>query len=132
MVCTGLSDVFGSWKIMAIADPRSVRSPRGCKPTSPRPRYLTDPDTVALPGRSPSTASIVTVLPEPDSPTTPRTFCGSSVRSTPRTADTGPSGVGNVTSRPVISRTGAIDVERTPAYVAGIGGITGAPWGATS
>src|SRR5918998_451892 len=108
IVWTGFREVRGSWKIMAIPDPRILRSSWGGRPSSSRPLNLTDPVTSALAGRRPRVASMVTVLPEPDSPTIPRTFAGSRLRSTPRTADTRPSMVGNVTWRSEISSTAAM------------------------
>src|SRR6188472_1138534 len=71
-VNTGLSDVIGSWKIIEISAPRSLRSSPSGRPTRLRP-----PKTISLAGSTiefsggsrPSIASDVTDLPEPDSPT---------------------------------------------------------------
>src|SRR4051794_23416349 len=51
-------------------------------------------------------ASMVTLLPEPDSPTTPRISPSSSVRLTPSTARSTPLEVGNSTERFWMSRRG--------------------------
>ena len=73
-VNTGLSDVIGSWKIIAIWLPRMARSSRGASVSRLRPA-----NSMKLPGRmcpggsgmSRSTDRDVTVLPHPDSPTRP-------------------------------------------------------------
>ncbi len=108
MVCTGFSDVRASWKIMAIPEPRTLRNSEGASPSSSLPLKRTEPVTREVPGSRPRVASMVTVLPEPDSPTTPSTWPGSTDRLTPRTAETSPSAVGNVTSRSAISRIGGM------------------------
>src|SRR5512137_122468 len=61
------------------------------------------------PGRrtSPMTAANVTLLPEPDSPTTPRHSPGRTSRSTPSTAVTTPERVAKRTTRPRIASSGA-------------------------
>ena len=110
MIClptriTGFNAVRGSWKIIAIFAPRMSRSSFGLRPTSSSPRNFTEPVTSAVFGRSPSTASIVTDFPEPDSPTMPSTSPASRSRSKPRTAYTGPSSVLKVTLRSRISST---------------------------
>ncbi|MNQ05952.1 hypothetical protein D3C85_186930 [compost metagenome] len=74
-VYSALSAVIGSWKIIAISLPRMPRSSRsGIDSRSRAPRCACDPDRVATPSRSAfctsrSSDSAVTVLPEPDSPT---------------------------------------------------------------
>ena len=96
MVRSGLSEVMGSWKIMAISPPRMARicDPRGsslamsiaglsslrCSRISP---------WVILPGGSlmrRMTDMAVTLLPQPLSPTTPNVDCRPRVNVTPRTA----------------------------------------------
>ncbi len=72
MDMTGLSDVFGSWKIIAMSLPRIGRSSSVDSSTRFLPFIITAPDTLAEVRRSsPIAASQVTLLPEPDSPTTP-------------------------------------------------------------
>ncbi len=76
IVYTGFSDVIGSWKIMARRLPRSWLSSFTFMPSSSMPLNFTDPVTLAVRGSRPMTASDVTDLPEPDSPTTARTSPG--------------------------------------------------------
>ena len=67
---TGLSDVIGSWKIMAISRPRMRRISSSDRCSSSRPSKRTDPCVRAVPGGSSRmTASADTDLPEPNSPT---------------------------------------------------------------
>src|SRR4029079_7645442 len=71
-VNTGLSDVIGSWKIIEISAPRSLRSSPSGRPTRFRPPRMISlaGSTIEFSGGSrPSIASDVTDLPEPDSPT---------------------------------------------------------------
>ena len=73
MVRTGLSEVIGSWKIIAISPPRSARSWRGERSGSSRPSKVTRPLLIeSSAGSRPITASAVNDLPDPDSPTTAR------------------------------------------------------------
>ena len=75
MICrpilsTGLSEVIGSWKIMAISRPRMRRISSSVSPRSSRPPKRMEPRVRAVPaGSSCMTASAETDLPEPDSPT---------------------------------------------------------------
>ena len=71
MRCTGLRQLDGSWKIMAMRLPRTLSSRRAGAPTSCWPSRRTEPPTRARAGSRPSAASQVTLLPEPDSPTMP-------------------------------------------------------------
>src|SRR5437868_7682801 len=65
---------------------------------------MTSPSKRALvPRVSPRIVIDVTLLPEPDSPTIPRTWPRSRVKSTPSTAPTMPSSVANRTLRPLTS-----------------------------
>jgi hypothetical protein len=66
-----LSEVSGSWKIMAIFRPRIFAYSFSVLPSSSSPRKRTEPEIFAVLGSSPSTAMDVTDLPEPDSPTMP-------------------------------------------------------------
>ena len=67
----GLSEVIGSWKIIASRLPR--RSRRVSSGTSSRsmPSKRIEPETSAVLGSRPMMASEVTLLPQPDSPTRP-------------------------------------------------------------
>ena len=76
MVRTGLSEVIGSWKIIAMSLPRTFWSSFSWAPTSSRPPSLMDPPMCAVGGSRPITAMEVTDLPHPDSPTTARTSPG--------------------------------------------------------
>ena len=72
-VITGFSAVIGSWKIIPMSRPRRSRicgllSSSRSRPSNIRPSAV----TVALDGSSPITASELTDLPEPDSPTIAR------------------------------------------------------------
>ncbi len=91
---TGLSDVMGSWKIMAISRPQILRRSRSDMVVSSTPSNCTVPprSTLRL-GRRPMIERDRMVLPEPDSPTTPSVLPRSRVRLTPSTARTVPSGV---------------------------------------
>src|SRR5436190_5168051 len=71
-VNTGFKEVIGSWKIIEMSAPRSLRSSPIGNPTRLRPPYSTSLDGSMIEfsgGSSPSIASDVTDLPEPDSPT---------------------------------------------------------------
>ena len=70
IVRTGLSEVIGSWKIMAISRPRMRRISSSERSSSSRPSKRMEPCVRAVPdGSSRITASADTDLPEPDSPT---------------------------------------------------------------
>src|SRR5437868_9900469 len=71
MVCSGLSDVSGSWKMMVMSSPRISRIWRSLSPIRSRPLKKMRPVgwLAAGYGRSFMTDSAVTDLPEPDSPT---------------------------------------------------------------
>src|SRR6476620_4092641 len=71
-VNTGFSDVIGSWKIIEMSAPRSLRSSPSGSATRLRPPYSTSLAGSMIEfsgGSSPSIASDVTDLPDPDSPT---------------------------------------------------------------
>ena len=116
---TGLSDVIGSWKIIASFPPRNRRSSGSGRPSSSSPRKRTDPVTVALRGSRPITASMLTDFPDPDSPTMPSDSPSETMRSSPRTACTAPSGDAKVTWRSLTSRTGAATFRPGPGSAAG-------------
>ena len=74
---TGFSDVIGSWKTMAIFEPRKACIALFLRPTSCSPLNRIEPVMRALRGSRPMTAIEVTDFPEPDSPTMPSTSPGS-------------------------------------------------------
>ncbi len=73
IVSTGFRLVIGSWKIIATSLPRIARSWRSRRATAGRcPANIAFPPvTPPARGRIPSSASAVTLLPQPDSPTIP-------------------------------------------------------------
>ena len=75
MRISGLSELIGSWKTIAIAVPHSSRSSLSGRPTSSSPSKRTDPLRITSgPESSPMIDRLSTVLPEPDSPTMPTDF----------------------------------------------------------
>ena len=93
--CTGLSAVRGSWKIMLIFAPRMLRISSSGSFRRSWPRKNTSPlMRASFLVTSPITVRKLTLLPEPDSPTTPRVSPGETVNETPSTALTRPSSVG--------------------------------------
>ena len=116
IVCTGDSDVSGSWKIMAISLPRMSRitSPLASSPamsTGALPSRRSNrirPLTMRLVRRGSSrrTENAVTLLPHPDSPTTPSVSPGCTASDTPSTARTTPSRVVKCVRRPSMRRSG--------------------------
>ena len=90
MVCTGLSEVIGSWKIIDTSLPRTSRSARASAASRSRPLNRTLPDAVALGGSSRSTDRAVTDLPEPLSPTSATVSPGPMSNDTPSTAAAAP------------------------------------------
>ncbi len=109
MVSTGFSVADGSWKTMAISRPRTWRSSAGFSPTSSRPSSLTEPEAMR-PGGSirPRIEKPVTLLPEPDSPTSPTISPASSENDTSLTARRGPRRVANSVERPSTASSGAL------------------------
>ena len=109
MEYTGLSEVIGSWKITPISLARSGRSCSLVSGTRSRPSQRMRPATIRPGGMAISftTVSAVTVLPEPDSPTTPSVSPRSSERSTPSTACTMPSSVAKWVFKPSILSSGS-------------------------
>ncbi len=101
-VWKGLREVSASWKTRATRPPRTRRSTCSPAPTSSCPSSRIEPVTVVVRGSCrPSTASPVADLPEPDSPTRPRTSPRASSKDRPRTAWTGapPRGSAKLTER---------------------------------
>jgi hypothetical protein len=87
----GLRLVIGSWKIIAMSLPTIRRRALALRPRRSMPSN-DNFSAVTLPGQgmSPITASMVTLLPEPDSPTTPSSSPLSKVTFNPSTARNGP------------------------------------------
>ena len=98
-VSTGLSAVIGSWKIMRdLAARARRRSSRSGRPTSSRPRQITEPSTRPGARTRPRIERSATLLPEPDSPTSPSTSPGCTSRSMPSTAVSVPRARGEAAS----------------------------------
>jgi hypothetical protein len=93
MVTTGLSEVIGSWNTIAISAPHRAFFCLDDFPISSSPAYVTEPvvTELALVLR-PMIERDSTVLPEPDSPTTPSVRPRASENDTPSTARTAPAG----------------------------------------
>src|ERR1700733_1006817 len=116
-VCTGLNAAIGSCGISAISAPRRARiwRPRGGRRTrsicSVPWRYRISP-LVMRPGGSISCriARIVTLFPQPLSPTIPTTWPGNTSKLTPSTARTMPSSSGNDTRRLRTRNSGSVAV----------------------
>ena len=71
-MCTGFSDVIGSWKIIDISSPRILRSWLGLAPIRSLPFHSASPlEIVVRRAFSPMMVRQVTLFPEPDSPTMP-------------------------------------------------------------
>ena len=106
---TGFSEVIGSWKTKPTLAPRMSCSSRSviCK-RSRDPSMTWPPRTSAGGvGRRPTSDIIVTDLPEPLSPTTPRSSPRARVKLTRLTACTSPERVRKTVFRPRTSSTGA-------------------------
>src|SRR5262249_40971760 len=107
-VMWGVSEVRGSWKIIVIFDPLKRLSSCCVRPSNSSPRYFTLPVARPFAASSPMAARKSWLLPEPDSPTTPRHSASPTVRFSDLTACTSPSGVAKWTSRSLISKIGAV------------------------
>src|SRR5258707_12268569 len=112
IVRIGLSDAMGSWNTIAIPRPRidciwrSVRDPRSRSPKRTWPAV-----TRALSGSRRIRAIAVTLLPLPDSPTTPRVRPGRTSKLTPLTASKEPRRVSKETVRSLTERSGASSIR---------------------
>src|ERR1700722_14628046 len=93
---------------MVTATPRRAFRRFGEAPRISSPRYLTLPLTLPLAARRPKAARKSWLLPEPDSPTTPRHSLSRMARLAFFTASTVPSAVSKRTFRLVISSSGVI------------------------
>ena len=92
MVSTGLSEVIGSWKIIAMSLPRTPRIASSLSASRSTPSSLTEPPAMRPGGSGTSRIrdSAVMLLPQPDSPTIASVSCGASAKLTPSTALTTP------------------------------------------
>src|SRR6266513_4197230 len=81
---TGLRAVSGSWKIMAMVDPRNACISASPSSRSERVPYVTRPVAAAPRGSSLKIARQVRLLPEPLSPTRPNASPGAISNDTPR------------------------------------------------
>ena len=105
-VYTGSRHVAGSWKIMAISRPRIDRSWRSGSPTSWRPLNSIEPAAMRpVDSSRPRMDSAVTLLPEPDSPTSATVSPRSMWNDTSLTASTSPRRVAKRVRRPRTSST---------------------------
>ena len=122
---TGLSEVMGSWKIIAISAPQMFRRCRRLMVVSSIPSKRTEPSRITLRrGSSPMIERERMVLPEPDSPTMPSERPRANVKLTPSTARTTPSAVSNDVRRfstssrgPALSRRDAWRLLRTRVLI---------------
>ena len=108
MVKLGLSEVIGSWKIIASRLPRRSRRVSSGTSSRSKPSKRIEPETSAeCFDNSPMMASEVTLLPQPDSPTRPSVAPLATLRSTLSTACVvRPSSPWKTTRRPSISISG--------------------------
>ncbi len=101
MDSTGFSEVAGFWKIIAMRRPRMAASRAGGAASRSSPSNTMRPAVIrAGGGCKRSRLRLVTVLPLPLSPTMPSVSPGRTWKSTPSTARTAPSRVGNSTRSP--------------------------------
>ena len=104
-MCTGFSEVIGSWKIIAISFPRMSRSCLGLIPIRFSPFQIASPlEIVVRRLFRPMIVRQVTLLPQPDSPTMPSVLPFSTEKLTPSTALTMPSSVRKYVFRSLTSR----------------------------
>ena len=114
---TGFSVVVGSWKTKPTSRPRIRRKRSGVGAGDLRARRGgSSRDTRAVSGSSPATASEVTLLPEPDSPTMPSTSFGIDVEARcPARPGPGRPDPTKVTSSARTDRTGSPPSRPRPA-----------------
>src|SRR5262245_1585312 len=95
MVNAGLSELIGSWKIIAMRSPRSARMRSAGSVRRSTPSNSTWPPAMRPGGcgTSPMIESALTLLPQPDSPTMPSVRPASSSKLTPSTARNSPASV---------------------------------------
>ena len=113
ILTTGLSEVMGSWKIMAMPVPYSLRDALDPSEEVSWPSKVTVPSRMTLRlGSRFMMERDSTDLPEPDSPTTPSVWPASSENVTPSTARTTPRSVRKCVFR---SLTSSIAIRCHPA-----------------
>ena len=109
IVCTGFSDVIGSWKIIDISSPRIFRSWLGLDVSRSVPFHSASPlEIVFRLELRPMIVRQVTLFPEPDSPTIPSVCPFSTENETPSTALTTPSSVRKDVRRSLTSRSATV------------------------
>ena len=110
IVCSGLSDVIGSWKIIEMSLPRTSRISVSLSASNSRPSSRTSPATIRPGGLGISRMmdSAVMLLPQPDSPTTAKVSPRPTEKDTSLTAVTTPCRVKNSVFRPETSSTGTL------------------------
>ena len=116
----GFRLVSGSWKIMPTFVPRSLRTDAGGISVRSSPSRSIDPEDTRPPwGSRPISDRAVMVLPEPDSPTTPRVSPALTTRSTPDSARTTPERISMSVWRSLISRSG-VGVDMVTSCAGGL------------
>ena len=116
MRCTGFSEVIGSWNTIAMRPPRSSRRSLADRPSTSRPSK-TNASALTRPGGEgtrPISDSEVTLLPQPDSPTSPTERARPTEKLMPSTALNSPRSVSNQVRRLRTSSSGgasAADAE---------------------
>ena len=95
---TGLREVIGSWKIIPMDGPRNARSSLLDIPTISCPSNRIEPEAIRPggSGSNPRIESAVTLLPDPLSPTIPKTSPGATSKLRPSTAGKTPASVRKV------------------------------------
>ncbi len=130
MLSTGFMLESGSWKIIAIFEPRILRSLSSGMPISSRPSNIALPPVLLTRlGSRPSSDSADTLLPEPDSPTRPSVSPGRIWYDSPRTARTVRLRPENSTRRLSTASSGAAPPS---AAWPGVGEVSSRPPGARS
>src|SRR5437868_14039552 len=101
---TGFNAVIGSWKIIAMREPRRRRRRAALASVSASPSSrISPPASSSVFGSSPMIAWAITVLPEPDSPTRQSRSPRSTLKDTPFTACGRSAPGGSRTVRPLTS-----------------------------
>ena len=120
IVICGVSEVSGSWKIMVMREPRSRLSFTCGRPSSSWLRKITLPVARPFDASRPVAARKSWLLPEPDSPTTPRHSPADTLSEIFFTACTSPSLVAKRTSR-------SLDLENRRSHGLTVLGVEGIP-----
>src|SRR5215510_2948719 len=120
----GLSEVIGSWKIIDIAEPRTLSSRSGDAFRISPPSKVTLPEQRPLIAVRPIAAIRIWLLPDPDSPTMPSTSPRRTSKLTPSTARTQPCSSLKSTVRSRADRIGAAALRAGKSTLVRIEGIT--------